>query len=201
MYRERSRDDTERRHGSARYGRFTKDTIVDGMLYLRAWYALPFNRWCNFEVHHVMRNDSADSLHCHPYSFGAITLSGSAYEKMKALLELVVRRMPRLRYYPAATLHVIHDVREPLWTICINGPRRRIWGFEYPDGRWYPYQDIRAGTQWSNDPNNRLVRPVGCPRRLSPLKWLDRQCDREGRTIKGVDHNGRLYWTRQGQYA
>ena len=108
--------------------------------YLRRWWIIPRNRWCNIYLHQFLHSDDDRALHDHPYFNASILLRGSYLEHVQSGATLV--RKPwrpwapwRVTFRAAATAHRI-ELRDqsPVWTLFITGPRIREWGFLCPQG-------------------------------------------------------------------
>lgn len=139
------------------------DAIIGGAgdPYLRRWWLLPLNRWCNVYLHHFLRDDDDRALHDHPWANLSILLRGGYYEITRGpdgTLERRWRRpgrpVVRLR---AAAPHRIELRRDaagapvPCWSLFVIGPKVRSWGFHCPRGwvhwRQYTAPDPGGGSQ------------------------------------------------------
>lgn len=111
--------------------------------YLRRWWIIPRNRWCNVYLHQILRSDDDRALHDHPWWNVSILLRGAYREviphpvyprttthKRRSAGSIVLRR--------ATALHRLEVARGPVWSLFITGPRVREWGFACPQGwvRW-----------------------------------------------------------------
>lgn len=88
--------------------------------YLRRWFLIPRNRFCNIYLHNIRRSDDDRALHDHPWINLSILLRGCYIE--------VTPRGDKLRW---------------AGDIVFRGPRVRAWGFHCPQG-FVPWQDFTA---------------------------------------------------------
>lgn len=96
-------------------------------------------------LHHIHRPDREPDPHDHPWWFASIVLSGWyeelvwADKRQRALIKPpMCQRRERgrwsLRHIGLRGAHIITDVRGPLWTLVLTGPKRGKWGFWTRDG-------------------------------------------------------------------
>jgi hypothetical protein len=118
----------------SRAARRAPDFIVGGAddPYLRRWWLIPRNRWCNVYLHHFLRSDDDRALHDHPWINCSILLRGLYREHTPAGSHIrargdVVFRLP-------TSAHRIELSDGPVWTLFLTGPRVREWGFLCPQG-------------------------------------------------------------------
>ena len=191
--------------GSAQYSKHAKRIVIDGLLYMRAWYALGINRWCNIELHVIYRGDGGGrGLHCHPSPFVAITLWGRGHEMIrkrtgKRAAVVRKRRMGRIRFYRPQHAHRVVSIEKTMVTLTFQGPRIRIWGYhKFMDGRWQwrPYLPVigstkltKGHTMWRNGSLADLYR-LGDGRALTVL---DKQMGAEGRNRRWLDKPAGTY--------
>ena len=125
--------------------------------FLRRWFIIPKNRWCNIYLHQFMRDDEDRALHDHPWLNMSILLRGEYLEVMGDRAGLrpivgnlrgVLRRPFRPVFRRAATAHRIKLFGEnepggprPVWSLFITGPVLRKWGFHCPKG-WVHWKDF-----------------------------------------------------------
>lgn len=137
-----------------RDGRIIRRLILrrgDGQVYLERW-GISHPRVGGVLLHCMTAPDPGLDLHDHPWSFVTIPVVGSYSEERAQTREAVeladhavggdvqwVRRWrPRLmRLDECHRIIALH--RETVWTLVINGPRRRTWGFYVPSG-WKDYR-------------------------------------------------------------
>jgi hypothetical protein len=125
------------------------DITERGDLYMRRWVA-EIPALGGVRLHKIVRPDADRNLHDHPFDFVSIVLWGHYAERVAGLPGERVRRTGSIRYFRAEHLHRItwgsffdrYDPRHdgpPCWTLCISGPRRRVWGF-HTAGGWVDYR-------------------------------------------------------------
>ena len=144
----------------ARVTRRAPDKVIggEGDPYLRRWFLVPRNRWCNIYLHHFMRSDDDRALHDHPW-WNASWLLRGAYDEILFAVPPMQKppRLYRVERRVAGDLvsrraQVAHRVRllrgtdgreEPVWTLFLTGPRLRDWGFWCPQGwrHWREFTD------------------------------------------------------------
>ena len=52
----------------------------DGSVYLRRWWLIPRNRWCNLYLHQFLASDDERALHDHMYFSASLMLWGAYIE-------------------------------------------------------------------------------------------------------------------------
>lgn len=104
-------------------------------------------------LHHIHRADRERDPHDHPWSFASLVLAGS-YEELvwpdkrqrdpikPPMCVLRERGRWSLRSIGLGSAHIITEVRGPLWTLVLTGPKRAEWGFWTHAGfvPWREYQ-------------------------------------------------------------
>lgn len=124
-------------------------------------------RFGNVYLHRLDVEDPGEDLHDHPWAFVSIILRGGYTELVMDRADApaaarIARRFPDTcqRGYPRTWRpFTVHTVRleechrivampKRTWTLCVTGPRRRVWGFLTPDG-WvsheaYDHPTLRA---------------------------------------------------------
>ncbi|MPZ58464.1 MAG: hypothetical protein GEU91_18620 [Rhizobiales bacterium] len=120
----------------------------EGDDYLRRWYLIPRNRWCNVYLHHFLRSDDDRALHDHPWWNLSFLLAGSYVEHTISAGGINVRALRRagdFKFRTARSAHRVELVDGPCWTLFLTGPRLRDWGFHCPNG-WVPWQRFTDST-------------------------------------------------------
>lgn len=114
--------------------------------YLRRWRLIE-TPWFGIKLHHILLPDGDRAFHDHPWSFVSLILKGGYTEETPRSLPgrpgllrgpgaCIFRRRPgSLHRLAAEDLHRITELHGSCWTLVINGPRRREWGF-VADGTW-----------------------------------------------------------------
>ncbi len=129
------------------------DIVFHGSTYMERWRLIDC-RWFGIRVHHILRSDSDQEMHDHPFDFTSLILLGGYTEHTP----LGVRHFKpgRIVRHKAEDLHRLelrgHHRRAngrwelvseiPAWTLVWQGPRRRRWGFKAPDGEWIDAADF-----------------------------------------------------------
>ena len=117
--------------------------------FLRRWFIIPKNRWCNIYLHQFMRDDEDRALHDHPWGNVSLLLIGRYIEVTRGG-KRAEYQAGELRFRRATTPHRIELVRtrktghkrtktrrdrgQPSWSLFITGPVMRSWGFHCEKG-------------------------------------------------------------------
>lgn len=112
--------------------------------YMLRWWIIPRNRVFNIYLHYFLRSDVDTALHDHPSWNVSVILRGEYTEWSIAaggVHKSVVRRAGAVKFRLAKTAHRIELHAGPCWTLFINGPKLRNWGFHCPRG-WRPWQEF-----------------------------------------------------------
>ena len=119
---------------------------VIGEDYLRRWYVVPRNPWCNVYLHQIMVSDDDRALHDHPWRNTSIILDGEYIEHMGGHGP-VRRKAGDVVQRSALALHrlEIEEGARPVITLFVTGPKVRDWGFACPKG-WVPWQEFTSPT-------------------------------------------------------
>lgn len=131
--------------------------------FLRRWFVLPKNQWCNIYLHQFIRDDEDRALHDHPWWNVSCLLIGQYIEVTPCATcggycgqcggpayERTIYRAGDLKTRRANSAHRIELVRtrrvghkrtqklrqrgQPCWSLFVTGPVLRPWGFHCPDG-------------------------------------------------------------------
>lgn len=112
--------------------------------YMRRWWVIPRNRFFNIYLHHFLHSDDDRALHDHPSWNISIILRGEYKEwtiKAGGVHHAVVRKAGQWKFRFAHTAHRIELHNGACWTLFINGPKWRHWGFHCPAG-WRPWEEF-----------------------------------------------------------
>lgn len=112
-----------------------------GEPYLIRWNWRPC-KWFSLKLHHIVRHDYGRDPHDHPWWFVSLILWGSYTEEYVGPFGNLLRRRVRwLNLKKATGTHRIIEVHGNVWTLVLNGPRVREWGFHTALGwvPWYKY--------------------------------------------------------------
>lgn len=119
--------------------------------YLKRWWLIPRNRWCNVYLHHFLRSDDDRALHDHPWWNVSLLLDGGYIEHVpvKGGAVGLHRQSGALVFRKAEAAHrielmpsgLVPRMECPVWTLFVTGPRIREWGFHCPKG-WRHWRDF-----------------------------------------------------------
>jgi hypothetical protein len=118
--------------------RVVKDR-TDGGVYLVRYYLL---RAFTFELalHHILRADSEERLHNHPWRWAVslILFGGYIEERLESDTRVAARSFiaGQVNTIGANTFHRVSQLlTEEVWTLFAHGSRNKDWGFiDQPDG-------------------------------------------------------------------
>lgn len=114
--------------------------FVIGADYLRRWWVIPRNPWCNVYLHDIRKSDDDRAFHDHPWMNTSFLIEGSYIEHTldgrfeRKAGDYVIRgaqQMHRLEVLPG----------QSAISLFITGPKLREWGFACPQG-WVHWQDF-----------------------------------------------------------
>lgn len=115
--------------------------FIIGDNYLRRWWIVPRNPFCNVYLHEILRSDDDRALHDHPWTNTSIVLSGRYVEHMPFGLRQtreagdIVTRQPT----DAHRLEILPGERAV--SLFMTGAKVREWGFHYPNS-WTEFVDM-----------------------------------------------------------
>jgi quercetin dioxygenase-like cupin family protein len=149
LWRIATRKYSERDFGIARQiiGEYRAADLIlapDGEPYLYRWHVIPRNDTGNVYFHIQVRSDPERPLHDHPWDNTSVILAGGYDEVYTPIWgaggqykrELRAGDMVFRRAEEAHRLILPPEIPYTM-TLFTTGPKRRIWGFHYPDG-WVP---------------------------------------------------------------
>jgi len=86
-------------------------------------------------IHRFVASDPDRGLHDHPWGWGFSTvLSGSYSEEYESFGKIETRKINWFNWIPGYKWHrVKYEGTEPVWTLFIRGPSRKVWGFKQAD--------------------------------------------------------------------
>lgn len=115
------------------------DEFIGGKenVYMKRWFLIPKNRWCNVMLHNFKRSDDDRAQHDHPWSNASILIYGNYIEHVGS--KTTMREQGHLYLRSAKTAHRVQlltdqDGEIPVLTMFITGPKTREWGFLCPKG-------------------------------------------------------------------
>lgn len=117
-----------------------KPDFIIGDNYLRRWWVMPRNLYCNVYLHEILRSDDDRALHDHPWDNSSWLIEGEYIEHLVGGPR--VRRAGDFVSRRAASLHrlVIPEGGRAVSLFC-TGPKVREWGFDCPQG-WRHWSDF-----------------------------------------------------------
>lgn len=123
--------------------------FVIGDDYLRRWWVIPRNPFCNVYLHEILVSDDDRALHDHPWQNTSVLLGGSYIEHLpdgSALTRTVGDIVTR----EATALHRLEiPAGGRAVSLFMTGPKVREWGFACPQGWrvWTEFVDARDSGQ------------------------------------------------------
>ena len=110
--------------------------------YLRRWWIIPRNPWCNLYLHEIRKSDDDRAMHDHPWQNRSFLIFGSYIEHTTQ--GSFVRMAGDVIDREAAALHWLEVVPgQPAISLFMTGPKVREWGFACSQG-WVHWQDFTA---------------------------------------------------------
>ena len=161
---------------------------MEGEPYLVRWNWRPC-RWFSIKLHRILKADPGRDLHDHPWWFCSFVLWGSYDEEVVDPDSFhtepgrivfgkgtKIRRVRWFNFKRAQGLHRIIRVSPSTWTLVINGPRVRQWGFQTGRGwvPWHIYHNVRFesyDTQLDAREGHFCDHPIGCVELLPDRRW------------------------------
>lgn len=114
-------------------------------------------RWFGVKIHHILLPDWARDLHDHPWWFMSFVLRGWYQEEIPPRGPPLprwagpcgTREIRSINWFNSKQAGGLHRItlmpRRGVWTLFINGPRVREWGFQTADG-WVGWKEYhKAG--------------------------------------------------------
>lgn len=117
-----------------------KPDFVIGADYLRRWWVIPHNPFCNVYLHDIRKSDDDRAFHDHPWINTSFLIEGGYIEHTpegrfeRKAGDYVMRgaqQMHRLEVLPG----------QSAISLFITSPKLREWGFGCPQG-WVHWQDF-----------------------------------------------------------
>lgn len=142
--------------------------FVIGDDYLRRWWVIPRNPWCNIYLHDIRKSDDDQAFHDHPWMNSSFLIQGSYIEHTpEGTFE---RKAGDYCVRGAQQMHRL-EVREgeSAISLFITGPKIREWGFDCSQG-WVHWQDFTD----SDDPSQ-VGRGCGEPGDLAPVTQFGKE--------------------------
>lgn len=115
--------------------------FIIGDNYLRRWWVIPRNDFCNIYLHEILRSDDDRALHDHPWANSSWVIDGGYIEH--------VPNGPSLHRtagdFVTREATALHRLELPeggrAVSLFITGPKVREWGFACPQG-WRHWKDF-----------------------------------------------------------
>jgi hypothetical protein len=133
---------------------------ADRTPYMERWWILE-TRWLMVKVHHICSPDYDRHMHDHPWWFASLILRGWYVEHRpkcepaqfvgdRELSVVSLRSAGSMAFRKLGARHRITQVSPGgVWTLFINGPRAKRWGFHTEEGwvYWKDYPSCHAAGQ------------------------------------------------------
>lgn len=118
------------------------DYII-GENYLRRWWVLPRNAFCNVYLHEFRRSDDDRALHDHPWANSSYILEGSYIEHLPGGIS-ITRNPGDYVIREAEAQHRVELIdNQPVISLFSTSQKVRDWGFQCPQG-WVPWQEFTS---------------------------------------------------------
>jgi len=125
---------------------FVIESKENGVYIFRAWLTFPkilkgkFDSGDSALLHWILRDDSEEHLHDHPWDFRTQILSGGYLEHSENNKVCQHFSVGDAIFKYAEHAHRVSDVEENTWTLLSTGERCREWGFHVGND----WQDFRT---------------------------------------------------------
>lgn len=156
-----------------------KPDFVIGDDYLRRWWVIPRNPWCNIYLHEIQKSDDDRALHDHPWANTSLILAGGYIEHTPE--GAYRRQVGDVVERPAEAMHRLEvEPGQSAVSLFMTGPKVREWGFACGQG-WVHWQDftnaddpsqIGRGCGEYDDPTptrEQPARPIGNASGFAPI--------------------------------
>ena len=112
--------------------------FVIGDDYLRRWWIIPRNTYCNVYLHEILHSDDDRALHDHPWPNTSFLISGSYFEHTPD--GIFERKAGDVVSREATDSHRLEVVPgQSALSLFMTGAKVRDWGFHCPQG-FVPWQ-------------------------------------------------------------
>lgn len=115
--------------------------------YMRRWWIIPRNKFFNIYLHHMRHDDDDRAPHDHPSWSLSLCLDGHIreYQLVPGTSPQAFRvndiRTGDFKWRGTKYAHRLTLPEGDAWTLFINGPKVRKWGFHCPKG-WVPWDQF-----------------------------------------------------------
>lgn len=117
------------------------DYIIGGN-YMRRWWVVPRNAWCNVYLHHILRSDDDRAFHDHPWDNMSLVIAGRYVEHTPG--GAFFRNPGDVVSRKAGDAHRLEILEgEDAVSLFQTGPKVREWGFHCPQG-WRHWEEFCA---------------------------------------------------------
>lgn len=142
--------------------------FVIGNDYLRRWWVIPRNPWCNVYLHDIRKSDDDRAFHDHPWTNWSFLIEGGYIEHTP--MGSFERKAGDFVMRGANQFHRL-EVPEggSAISLFITGPKVREWGFGCPQG-WVHWKDFTD----END-SSKTGRGCGEPDSLTPVTPIGKE--------------------------
>lgn len=113
--------------------------FIIGHNYIRRWWILPRNPYCNVYLHEMLGSDEDRALHDHPWPNSSTLLKGSFIEH--TVNGSYIREAGDVVQRQADMLHRLELVGNRALSLFATGPKVREWGFACDHG-WVHWRDF-----------------------------------------------------------
>jgi len=135
--------------------------FIIGEGYLRRWWVIPRNPWCNLYLHELLKSDDDRALHDHPWPNTSFLIFGCYLEHTPE--GQFMRRAGDVIHRPAEALHRLEVIPgKRAISLFATGPKVREWGFQCGHG-WVHWKDFA-------DPNDPGRSGAGCGEHDAPTR-------------------------------
>lgn len=126
---------------------------LDGTVYMRRWFVIPRNRFCNVYLHEYLADDEDRALHDHPWWSASLCLVGDLVEIYRPVCCSDPHEETRTVESGSLVLRsakFTHRLEVPVVgsiTLFVTGPKLRTWGFWCRKGwmDWRTFVGDRGG--------------------------------------------------------
>ena len=114
--------------------------FVIGDNYLRRWWLIPRNPFCNVYLHEILHSDDDRAFHDHPWQNTSFIIAGGYIEHTPS--GVFHRQAGDVVSRAADALHRLEVIPgQSAISLFITGPTVREWGFDCPKG-WVHWSDF-----------------------------------------------------------
>ncbi|MFD1104605.1 hypothetical protein [Sphingobium olei] len=122
--------------------------FIIGENYMRRWWVIPRNKFCNVYLHDIRQSDDDRAMHDHPWANTSFIITGSYIEHTPD--GVFTRSAGDVVERGAEALHRLEVIPgQRVISLFMTGPAVREWGFACPKGwvHWTDFVDARDAGQ------------------------------------------------------